>query len=95
MWCATFVNPFFAENLGSVKSIGVLNSVNSLTCSNTVGIVSVGVAVKALQLAALLPGQGMTQIGGRITLLILVYPHSPVMSISEKQNGQVLFFASS
>ena len=33
--------PSFAEDLCSVESISVFNSVNSLTCSDTVGIVSI------------------------------------------------------
>ena len=61
------------------------NSVNRLAGTDTVGVVGVGVAVKLLQLAALLPGQLMAQISKRIALLTPVYNYSSGMSISEKQ----------
>jgi hypothetical protein len=63
----------------------VLHTGNRLAGTDTVGVVGVGVAVKALQLATLLPGQSMAQVSERVALLMLVYPHFPVMSILEKQ----------
>ena len=63
----------------------MLDTCDRLAGTNTVGVVGVGVAVKALQLATLLPGQSMTQISKRITLLTPVYNYSSGMSISEKQ----------
>ena len=49
----------------------MLDTCDRLAGTDTVGVVGVGVAVKLLQLATLLPGQGMTQIGGRITLGVI------------------------
>ena len=60
--------PALTQNLSAIQNVIVLNSGNRLAGTDTVGIVGVGVTVKALQLAALLPGQGMTQIGGGIAL---------------------------
>ena len=53
----------------------MLDTCDRLAGTDTVGVVGVGVAVKALQLTTLLPGQLMAQIGGRIALPISVYCH--------------------
>ena len=75
----------------------MLDTCDRLAGTNTVGVVGVGVAVKDLQLATLLPGQLMAQIRGRVALLVTVYNYSSVMSISEKQPhpercGKILWF---
>jgi len=67
--------PALTQDLGAVQNVIVLDTVHRLAGTNTVGIVGVGVAVKALQLTALLPGQGVAQIRGRIALPISVYCH--------------------
>ena len=79
------VAPGLSQDLGAIQDVIMLDTCDRLAGTDAVGIVGVGVTVKALQLAALLPGQGMTQIGGRITLLVTVYTYSQGMSILEKQ----------
>ena len=68
----------------------MLDTGDRLAGTNTVGVISVGDCGfvdlnELLQLTALLPGQGMAQIGGGIALLVTVYNYSSGMSISEKQ----------
>ena len=77
--------PALTQDLGAIQNVIMLDAAHSLAGTNTVGVVGIGVAVKPLQLAALLPGQLMAQTGGRITLLVTVYTYSQGMSISEKQ----------
>ena len=89
--------PALTQNLGAIQEVIMLDTCDRLAGTDTVGVVGVGVAVKALQLAALLPGQLMAQTGGGIALLVTVYNYSSGMSISEKQPhpercGKILWF---
>ena len=83
--CLLIIVPALTQDLGAIQDVIMLDTCDRLAGTDTVGIVSVGVAVKLLQLAALLPGQLMAQIGKRIALLVTVYNYSSGMSISEKQ----------
>ena len=83
--CLLIIVPALTQDLGAIQNVIMLDAAHSLAGTNTVGVVGIGVAVKPLQLAALLPGQLMAQTGGRITLLVTVYTYSQGMSISEKQ----------
>ena len=64
----SIASPSFAKNLGTVKCVFVLDSIDRLTCSDTVCIVGIGVAIKGLELTALFPGQRVTEIKGRVAL---------------------------
>ena len=77
--------PALTQDLGAIQEVIMLDTCDRLAGTNTVGVVGVGVAVKLLQLAALLPGQLMAQISERIALLVTVYNYFSGMSISEKQ----------
>ena len=63
--------PSLAENLGSVKRVLVLNTVNRLARSDAVCIVSVFDVIKRLKLTSLFPSQSVTEILRRIALSIV------------------------
>ena len=63
--------PALTQDLGAIQDVIMLDTCDRLADSDAVGSVGVGVAVKGLKLAALLPGQCMTQIGGGIALGVI------------------------
>ena len=63
--------PSLAENLGSVKSVGVLYAIYCLTGTNTICIVGVGITIKRLKLTSLFPSQRVTEVRGGVTLSII------------------------
>ena len=65
------IAPSLAQNLGSVKGVGMLDTVYSLTCTNAVCIVGVSVSIKRLQLSSLFPSQCVTEVGCRVALRIV------------------------
>ena len=66
----------------------MLDSIDRLTCSDTVCIVGIGVAIKGLELTALFPGQRVTEIRGRISLYIL---YSMVLPSEKRRSLMVLY----
>ena len=69
--CLLIIVPALTQDLGAIQDVIMLDTCDRLAGTNTVGVVGVGVAVKALQLATLLPGQLMAQIRGRVALSIV------------------------
>jgi hypothetical protein len=65
------VSPGLTKNLCAVKSVLVLNTVDRLARSDAVCVVSIGIAVKRLELATLFPSESMTQIRNGITLCVV------------------------
>ena len=49
----------------------MLDTIYNLRGTNTICVVSIGIAIKALELSALLPSQRMTEIRGRVALGIV------------------------
>ena len=64
--------PHFTENLDTVESIGMENTVYFLARSNTVCIVGIFDVVELLKLASLFPSQSVTEVGGT-TIVFLLY----------------------
>ena len=63
----------------------MLHAVDSLTGSDAVGVVGVGIAVEGLELTALFPCQGVPQItGGAFILSILL----PTPNVNFKKNSR-------
>ena len=63
----------------------MLHAVDSLTGSDAVGVVGVGIAVEGFQLLALFPCQGVAQItGGAFVLSIL----PPAPNVNFKKNSR-------
>ena len=60
--------PSLTENLGSVKSIFVLDTIYNLRGTNAVCIVGILNVVKLLELTSLFPSQVMTEVGGGVAL---------------------------
>ena len=63
--------PLFPQDLGAVKGIGVLDTVNRLAGADAVGIVGVRVRVEALKLSAFLPRKSVAEISDRVALCIV------------------------
>ena len=68
--------PSLSQYFSTVKNIIVSNSIDSLTCADTVGVIGIGIAIKGFELSALLPDKGMTEVSGGIALQIPVYSYS-------------------
>ena len=83
--CLLIIVPALTQDLGAIQDVIMLDTCDRLTGTDTVGIVSVGVAVKALQLAAFFPSQGVTEVRNEVALLTPVYNYFSGMSILEKQ----------
>ena len=66
------VIPTFTQDLRSVKGVFVLNSVYGFRGANTVRVVGISIAVKALKLSALLPGQSVTEVSERVALYLII-----------------------
>ena len=64
------VAPSFTQNLGAVERVGVLDASHRLARPDTVGVVGIGIAVKAMKLSALFPRQRVSEVGGRVALYI-------------------------
>ena len=70
----------FLQDLGSVELVGVQYAVNRLACADAVGVVgvthdgAVGLG-KSLQLAALFPRQGTTEVGDGVAQVIIDNRH--------------------
>ena len=63
--------PGLRQNLGAVQLVGMGDTVHRLAGADAVGVVGVGVVVKGLQLPALLPGQGVAKVRGRVALGVI------------------------
>lgn len=65
------VAPGLAEDCGTVKRVGVLDAAYRLAGADAVGVVGVGVAVEALELAAFFPCERVAEIRGRVALRVI------------------------
>jgi len=66
------IAPGFTEDFGAIQRVGMLETIDSLGSTDTVGIVGVCVVIKGFELTALLPCQVVLQVGGGVALCLFL-----------------------